>query len=150
MRKTSLARTTISRSSTVLLDTHIWVWETAGGTQLSPSTRRIINEAAQTGQLRLSAISIWEVSLLALRGKIKLGLPAPAWVAEARAKSRITLEPVNGEIALEAGNLPGGFRSDPADQIIVATARLTGATLLTRDSRILNYSEAGFLTTMHV
>ena len=150
MRKTSLARTTISRSSTFLLDTHIWVWETAASAQLSPSTRRIINDAAQAGQLRLSVISIWEISLLASRGKIRLRLPAPAWIAEARARSRIILEPVNGEIALEAGNLPGGFRSDPADQVIVATARLTGATLLTRDSRILDYSEAGFLNTIHV
>jgi PIN domain nuclease of toxin-antitoxin system len=145
MRRISLARTRSRSSSPLLLDTHIWLWETAANPQLSHSIRRLINEASQTGQLRLSAISIWEISLLASGRKIRLGMPVPAWIAEARERSHIILEPVSGEIALEAGNLPGGFRSDPADQIIVATARLTNATLLTRDSRILAYAEDGHL-----
>lgn len=102
-----------------------------------------MNEAAQTGRLRLSAISIWEISLLASRGKIELGKPTPAWIAEARTKSRIVIEPLSPEIAVESCYLPADFRSDPADEIIVATARITGATLLTRDRRILDYAAAG-------
>lgn len=60
-------------------------------------------------------------------------------------RSRIVFEPLSTEIAIEAGGLPGGFRSDPADLIIVATARITGATLITRDRRILDYAAAGHL-----
>jgi PIN domain nuclease of toxin-antitoxin system len=65
---------------------------------------------------------------------------------EAEARSRIVFEPLSPEIAVEADELPGVFRSDPADQIIVATARVTGATLATRDRRILADAEAGHLS----
>jgi len=81
--------------------------------------------------------------MLAAYRKIELGRPAKTWIADARTRSRIGIEPLSFEIAQEAGELPGGFRSDPADQIIVATARVTGATLLTRDRRILDYAAAG-------
>jgi PIN domain nuclease of toxin-antitoxin system len=112
---------------------------------LSPPIRARINDAAKIGQLRLSAISIWEISMLAVRQRIELGRPTTAWIAEAEARSRIVLEPLSTEVAIEAGQLPGGFRSDPADLIIVATARVIGATLMTRDRRILDYAAAGHL-----
>jgi PIN domain nuclease of toxin-antitoxin system len=103
----------------------------------------MIADAARRGDLRLSTISVWEISFLATWGKIELGTTPAAWIAQTQARSRITLEPLTVEIAAEAGSLPGGFRSDPADQIIVATARVIGATLLTRDQRILDYAAAG-------
>ena len=81
--------------------------------------------------------------MLAAYRKIQLGRPAKAWIADARARSRVGIEPLSFEIAQEAGELPAGFRSDPADLIVVATARVTGATLLTRDRRILDYAAAG-------
>lgn len=130
----------------VLLDTHIWLWEISATGQLSPTSRAEINDAAQNGRLRLSIISIWEISLLAARGRLDLGGPTRARIAEAAARSWVIFEPLTTEIAIEAGSLPGGFRSDPADQIIVATARITGATLLTRDRRILEYAASGNVT----
>jgi PIN domain nuclease of toxin-antitoxin system len=129
----------------VLLDTHIWLWEVFATGQLSRSVRTKIADAAVTGRLRLSAISIWEISLLASRGRIELRRPAAAWIAESERKSGIVFEILSTEIAVEAGQLPNGFRSDPADLIIVATARVTGATLMTRDRRILEYAAAGYL-----
>lgn len=132
----------------LLLDTHVWLWEIAASRQLSPSLRARISDAAKTRRLRLSVISIWEISLLASRGKIELGPPVMPWIAEAERKSGIVLEPLTTEIAAVAGDLPGGFRSDPADQIIVATARVTGATLLTRDRRILAYAAAGHVNAL--
>jgi PIN domain nuclease of toxin-antitoxin system len=132
-----------SSEALLLLDTHIWLWEVFATGQLSSSIRARISDAAQLRRLRLSAISIWEISLLASRGKIELGPPVMPWITEAEGRSGIVFEPLSTEIAVEAGALPGGFRSDPADLIIVATARVTGAMLLTRDRRILDYGAAG-------
>jgi PIN domain nuclease of toxin-antitoxin system len=129
-----------------LLDTHIWLWEVFATGQLSRSVRARINESGRVGQLRLSMISVWEISLLASRARIELGRPVASWITEAEARSRIVIEPLSREISIEAGALPGGFRSDPADLIIVATARLIGATLMTRDRRILEYADQGHVT----
>jgi PIN domain nuclease of toxin-antitoxin system len=134
-----------SESPLLLLDTHIWLWVISATGQLSPAVSTQINDTAQTGRLRLSTMSLWEIGLLASRSRIELGQAAMSWIVEAEARSRIVFEPLSPEIAVEAGELPGGFRSDPADQIIVATARVTGATLATRDRRILAYAEAGHL-----
>ena len=145
MPKIFLAMAKSSDPLLLLLDTHIWLWDVAGARQLRPSTRASINEAAKAGLLRLSVFSLWEISTLASRRKIELGKPTTSWIDEARQKSLIVFEPLSVEIAVEANELPAGFRSDPADLIIVATARVTGATLMTRDSRILDYAAVGHL-----
>lgn len=137
-----------SDQSLLLVDTHVWLWEVAGTGRFQPDLREKINDAAQADRLRLSVISIWEISMLASRGKIELGKPTAAWLAEARANSRIVIEPLSPEIALASCYLPAGFRSDPADEIIVATARVTGATLVTRDRRILDYAVQGHLSAL--
>jgi len=83
--------------------------------------------------------------MLASRNKLGFGKPAALWIAESLVDPCPTVEPLTTEIAIEAGELSGRFRSDPADLIIVATARLTGAALMTRDRRILDYAAAGHL-----
>lgn len=145
MSRTLSARVRNSESSRILLDTHVWVWDVFGTGPLSPQMRDVINDAAHTGRLRLSVISLWEISMLVTRRKIDLATPPASWFGEAKIRSRIVVEPLSPEIAIEAGDLPGGFRSDPADQIIVATARMTGATLITRDRRIVDYAAAGYV-----
>jgi PIN domain nuclease of toxin-antitoxin system len=139
---------TRSSEPRLLLDTHVWLWEVFATGQLSTTIRAEIGGAAQRRRLRLSVISIWEISLLASHGKIELRPPVMPWITEAERRSGIVFEPLSPEIAVEAGELPGGFRSDPADLIIVATARITGATLMTRDRRILAYAKAGYLTAL--
>ena len=83
--------------------------------------------------------------MLATRNKLKLGKPTGLWIEQSLVDPAPAIEPLTAEIATEAGELPGGFRSDPADQIIAATARLTGAQLMTRDRRILDYAGAGYI-----
>jgi PIN domain nuclease of toxin-antitoxin system len=129
----------------LLLDTHIWVWLMLATADLSTASRAAINNATSDGRLLLSAISLWEISLLAFRNRLELGKPSRTWIAESLVAPGPAIEPLTTEIAVEAGELPGGFRSDPADLIIVATARITGATLLTRDRRILDYAASGHL-----
>jgi PIN domain nuclease of toxin-antitoxin system len=132
-----------SDSPPLLIDTHVWLWMVEGNPQLRPETQRIIDEAAANSRLRLSIMSIWEVAILAARGRIALSKSHPIWIRESLAEPGPGIEPLTAEIAMASCDLPGRFRSDPADEIIVATARVTGATLVTRDRRILDYAAAG-------
>lgn len=134
-----------SEARLVLLDTHIWLWLAAGTEPLSRPARDAIAVAAGDGTLRVAAMSVWEIAMLASRNRIVLGKPTAEWVEEALSAPGLALEPLSPMIAIESCQLPAGFRSDPADHLIVATARMTGATLMTRDRRILGYAAAGHL-----
>ena len=117
-----------------------------GNVTLRPRSLQTVNGAAAEGRLRLSIMSVWEIALLASLNRIQLSKPIASWIGDSLAQPGPLLEPLSTEVALASCQLPGGFRSDPADQIIVATARITGATLMTRDRRILGYGKAGHLT----
>jgi PIN domain nuclease of toxin-antitoxin system len=98
--------------------------------------------AAAVGTLRIAAISLWEIALLASRGRIVLGKSITPWVEEALADPGPAIDPLSPQIAIESHALPDVFHRDPADRMIVATARVTSAVLMTRDRRILDYAAA--------
>jgi PIN domain nuclease of toxin-antitoxin system len=124
----------------LLLDTHIWIWLVAGTGELTAESRRMIG--------RIAAISLWEIALLAARSRILLGKSTASWFEEALADPGPTIEALTVPIAVESYALPGAFHGDPADRLIVATARVTGAALMTRDRRILAYAARGHLTAL--
>jgi PIN domain nuclease of toxin-antitoxin system len=130
----------------LLLDTHVWLWLNAGSPDLSRKTRDTINEAATAGTLRIAAISLWEIALLASRGRIVLGKSIGLWLKEALADPGPAIDPLSPQIAIESYAIPDVFHRDPADRLIVATARVANATLMTRDRRILDYAARGHLT----
>ena len=125
----------------LLLDTHCWLWIQSGGGEFSRSVVAEIEDAGQRGILLISAMSVWELSMLATKGRVTLRMPLLEWVREALKTPGLSLVPLSPEIAVESTQLPGRFHGDPADRIIVASARYTGATLLTRDRGILSYSK---------
>jgi PIN domain nuclease of toxin-antitoxin system len=128
----------------LLLDTHAWVWLNLGEAGVFSRARlSAIERAAAEGRLRIAVISVWEVGMLAAKGRVHFGIPVADWVRGALAHPGIALADLTPEIALEACALPGALHGDPADRIIVATARALGATLLTRDRAILRYSRGG-------
>ncbi len=88
--------------------------------------------------------------MLEARGKIKFNVNCMDWVDEALSAPGISLEPLSPEIAIESSRLPGDFHGDPADRIIVATARKLGATLVSSDKEILEYSGEGYIKTLPV
>jgi PIN domain nuclease of toxin-antitoxin system len=127
-----------------LLDTHAWLWLLQGDSQrLGPTTRERILAAAREGLLRLSAISLWEVGMLVAKQRLVVSLPCQDWVRQALQVPGLSLVPLTPEIAVQASFLPGEFHGDPADRIIVATARATGAVIVTADQRILDYARDG-------
>ena len=130
----------------LLLDTHVWIWFMLADAELATGEQNTINRAAASGQLRIAAISVWEAALLASRGRVALGRPLAQWMTEAVSVSGLSIEPLLPQVAVEACSLPEAFHRDPADRLIVATARVTNATLMTRDRRILDYAARGHLT----
>jgi PIN domain nuclease of toxin-antitoxin system len=129
----------------LLLDTHVWLWLNAGSPDLSTQARHTINGAAAAGTLRIVAISLWETALLASHGRIVLGKSIGLWLEEALANPGPAIDPLSPQIAIESYALPDVFHRDPADRLIVATARVANATLMTRDQRILDYAARGHL-----
>jgi PIN domain nuclease of toxin-antitoxin system len=134
------------QTSSVLLDTHIWIWlQAGGGKPLGRDTRDAIRRAANGGRLLLSAISVWELGMLEAKGRVKLHLPCSDWVAKALATPGLTLVQLTPQIAIESSRLPGSLQSDPADRIIAATARCMGASLVTFDEKLRSYAQDGHL-----
>jgi PIN domain nuclease of toxin-antitoxin system len=129
----------------LLLDTHVWLWLVAGSPDLSTEARHSIDGAAAAGTLRIAAISLWEIALLASRGRIVLGKSISLWLEEALADPGPAIDPLSPQIAIESHALPDDFHRDPADRMIVATARVTSAVLMTRDQQILDYAARGHL-----
>lgn len=122
----------------ILLDTHIWVWWVHGETALSHTQAQTIGANEEIG-IGISVISCWEVAKLVEHKRLELPCSLSEWMAQALAYPGIRLLPLTPEVAVESTRLPGTFHRDPADQIIVATARLHRLQLVTSDARILAY-----------
>jgi PIN domain nuclease of toxin-antitoxin system len=130
----------------LLLDTHCWLWAQLGlVSQFSRSSLSAIRRAESGGRLLVSVISIWELGMLEERGRISLPIDVRTWVREASKKPGLSLAPFTPEIAIESSRLPGKLHGDPADRILAATARILGATLLTKDRRLIEYSRQHYL-----
>jgi len=126
----------------LLLDTHCWLWAQLGLIEkLSRAALSAIRSAESTGRLQVSVISVWELGMLEKRRRVVLPRNIGPWVEEALAKPGISLAHLTPEVAIESVHLPGDLHGDPADRMIVATARVLGATLVTKDSRLIEYSQ---------
>lgn len=127
----------------ILLDTHVWIWLMDGAAFLTQKHKKLINAAALDNNVCIAAISMWEVSMLVQKKRIILEKPVLAWLDEALSLPGINLKPLTPDIAAHSSELPENdkFHGDPADRLIVATARIHGLTLLTRDKKILSYAK---------
>lgn len=135
-----------ARAVQVLLDTHVWVWLLNGEAgRLSPAALAAIEAAQARGAVHVAAISLWEVAMLESRGRLRLNVDCLAWVREALAAPGTRLAPLTPEVAVGSAYLPGAFHGDPADRLLVATARALDLTLVTKDERILAYGAAGYV-----
>ena len=130
---------------TALLDTHILIWWLNDSSRLSPAQQEIVSSASAESPLLVSDISIWEVATLHSLSRIQLTIPLRAWLDKAVAPPLVRRQGISPAIAAELATLPDSFQRDPADRILVATARVFGATLLTQDRRIV---EAALVNTL--
>lgn len=132
-----------------VLDTHVWIWMVEGAPDaLSPSAIDAIEKAGKQGAVLVSAISVWEVAMLQSKGRISLSRPIDDWVRAALGAPGVRLLPLSPEIAIDSTRLPGDPHGDPADRILMASARVTGGRLATCDAEILQYARGGQLAVL--
>lgn len=134
----------------LLLDTHVWLWLVAGEAKLSSKKLSLIQTASETQNLYLSDICLWEISMLANKNRITLNQPVLTWIRTAVKLSSVHLIRLTPEISVESTELPGLFHGDPADRLIVATARVMNLTLMTRDEKILEYGSSKFVQVLAI
>lgn len=121
----------------IVLDTHVWLWWIDRHLKLTSNYEQIIRQH-ESGGLGVSIYSCWEIAKAVEYQRIEFDMPVEEWLTQALAYPGIELLPLTPRIAVESTQLPGEFHKDPADQIIVATARVFDCPVVTYDNKILN------------
>jgi PIN domain nuclease of toxin-antitoxin system len=116
----------------IVADTHAWIWWTARSSRLSTRARTALADASAIG---VCAISVWEVAMLVEHRRLTLDRPVLTWVRQALALPRVTLLELTPERAISAAS-GASSTPDPADRMIVATARSLRAPIVTKDRAI--------------
>jgi PIN domain nuclease of toxin-antitoxin system len=129
--------------SNLLLDTCALLW-LANGAEMTPDSRT----ALASQDLHVSPISAWEIANLVRKSRIAFTLPVASWFRQTTTKMAAAMPQLTVEILADSCGLPGSPPDDPADRIIIATAREADMTVVTRDRQILEYSRAGHVRTL--
>jgi PIN domain nuclease of toxin-antitoxin system len=120
----------------VLLDTHMWVWWLTPQSALTDSERESLDAEASRGELFLAAISLWEAQMLHAKGRLELPVSFADWLKRAAGPQTVSVIPLDVRVVLALDKVAPSFHGDPADRLIVATARTHGMELATRDANI--------------
>ena len=120
----------------VLLDTHVWVWWLTPGSPLLRRERAALDSLAERRSVFLSAISLWEVQVLHAKRRLELPIAFADWLTQAADERMLSVVPLDLNVVLALEALPKSFHGDPADRLIVATARALGLALATHDAAI--------------
>jgi PIN domain nuclease of toxin-antitoxin system len=129
--------------SDLLLDTCAILW-LAQGADMSTEARRVVAEQ----EVHVSPISAWEIANLVRKNRLALALPVATWFRRAIEAMQATIPNLTIDVLANSCELPGVPPNDPADRIIIATARESNLILMTRDRQILAYSRTGYVRTM--
>jgi PIN domain nuclease of toxin-antitoxin system len=124
----------------IVLDTHAWIWFTSKPEVLSRKAKNAVEAAVKGKSVLISSISAWEVALLVKKKRLTLSMDVTDWIAKSENLPFIQFIPVSNSIAVKSVNLPQPLHMDPVDRIIIATALSTGAPIVTKDKKILDYS----------
>lgn len=122
----------------ILLDTHIWVWWVQQDPRLPRESMEFMDSLAPE-QLGINVFSCWEAAMLHSLGRLVFQIPLDEWMKTALEQTGLIVFPLSPEIAIESVQLPGQFHRDPADRILVATARINRCPMVTADEKILAY-----------
>lgn len=128
----------------LLLDTCAVIWAFTG-TELTAEAQEKLAEAAEEDVLFLSPISAWEIGMLVAKDRLALSIPLSDWIETAFHHPSVQIAELEPALLAQSSFLPGPPHGDPADRILIATARAKRLTLLTRDKQILRYAKEGHL-----
>ncbi|MCY4148792.1 MAG: type II toxin-antitoxin system VapC family toxin [Gammaproteobacteria bacterium] len=132
-----------------MCDTCALIWM-VNNSKLNTETREKLNESYQMGyHTYISPITAWELGMLAAYGRIRLASPVTKWFDEYVKYGNYRLAEMSPRILIGSSYLPDLPKSDPADRIIIATARFLNLQIVTRDRTILRYAEKGYVRAMH-
>lgn len=123
----------------ILLDTHALVWWASDKKKLSVRASKSIARALRGDGIAVSAISMWELAMLLSRGRLVVTISSDQWLDQLEATKGLQIIPVDSVIARHSVLLPGNLHDDPADRMIIATARTIKVPLITADKKILDY-----------
>ena len=133
----------MSETPTLLLDTHAAIWIAEDQSLAAGAVDAIDAAYRADGTIFVSAITAWEIGLLVARNRLGLSARPERWFQQLLTIPGVRLADLSPDILIASSFLPGEPPRDPADRILLATARELGATLITRDRLLLKYSEAG-------
>ena len=135
----------------ILLDTHFFLWMMEGHEKVSknPSLLKEISKRIAMREILVSEISLWEIAMLQSKGRIQISEPLESWLEKSINAPGIRAINLSPKIIAESVNLPGDFHSDPSDRLIVASARVYGATLVTQDQQIQKYGNNGYIKVLY-
>jgi PIN domain nuclease of toxin-antitoxin system len=124
----------------IVLDTHTLIWWVTGDPTLSKKAKAAIEREKLGGEIIISSISAWEIAMLVERERLFLSMDVDSWLATVAEIEAVHFLPVDVEVATKSVDLPGEFHKDPADRMIVATARKLAVPLVTKDEKIRAYA----------
>ena len=124
----------------IVLDTHTLVWWVTGDPTLSKKAKAAIEREQAGGDIVVSSISAWEIAMLVKHDRLVLSMDVSGWLSAVTQIEVVRFMPVDVEVATKSVELPGEFHKDPADRMIVATARKLAVSLVTKDDRIRAYA----------
>ena len=127
----------------LLLDTHVWIWSVDGGERrLGRRARNLLTAAESRGAIRVSAVTLFEITALHTLGRLRLTRTPERWIREALDAAGIRIAELSFDVAIDAGAIPRSALADPIDRLLVASARQLDAVFVTSDKRILEYASA--------
>ncbi len=127
----------------LLLDTCAVIWA-AGSDDPGPQLGKILDTAYENREeIWVSPITAWEVGNLARKGRQATAAPPLGWYEQTCARAGLKETVLDARILVASTQLPGDLHRDPADRIIIATAREYGLRIVTRDRKILDYADKG-------
>ena len=125
----------------LLLDTHVWIWAVDGNERrLGRRARRLLSRAESQGMVRVSPVTLFELTALHTLGRVRLTRTPEQWIRESLNVSGVRIAELTPAIAVDAGAIPRTALADPLDRLLLATARQLDAAFLTSDTRILDYA----------
>jgi len=124
----------------IVIDTHVLLWWVSGTDPLSTRAEKKIKSTLASGsEVIVSDITAWEIAMLIEKGRLVLSMDVENWLNEVSQIDGLRFYPVDNEIGIKSTMLPGKFHKDPADRMIVATARKLAVPLVSADEKIINY-----------
>ena len=129
------------RPEALLLNTHAWIWLIKDNPRLNAPARKAISKASEANLLRLSATSVFEISMLMRKKRyLSPGISLEDWVRTALLIPGLSVLPIDARVALQSQLWGEEFHSDPADRFIVATAQIERCRLTTADALVLAFA----------